>query len=361
VTANFDARELSDLPTSRSIFALLSATPAVHVGRFEVGGTAGDASLYSAYGTQSANRPMIEGISVSGIFATGLTLNFGSFDEVSVGTAAHGPEWPSRACRCRSSSSQEETITTVRHTVTSRTGHSRHSTSTAIRLDAARRAAPALPPREANRVWSDHDLNADVGGYIARDKAWWYLSWREQDVAARVVNFPVKPLGTELVNYSGKVTYELKAKHRLVLFGHFGRNHQPNRLDPFGPAGSGLTAATAINESDESTTDLLAWGWVWKGEWNGVIGDHALVEFRAGEFGADRPEKPNGSAPRFEDVGTLIVRGGNRDWQQNLRRHEVLGSVQLSEGWLLWQSRVQGWRRDLPQLGHGDLEEGLSR
>src|SRR5262245_44277883 len=94
VATNFNARELSDLPSSRSIFAIVSATPAVHVGRFEVGGTAGDASLYSAYGTSTANRPMIEGISVSGIFATGLTLNFGSFDEVSVGTAAHGPEWP---------------------------------------------------------------------------------------------------------------------------------------------------------------------------------------------------------------------------------------------------------------------------
>ena len=35
ITANFNARRLSDLPTSRSVFASLSATPAVHVGRFE--------------------------------------------------------------------------------------------------------------------------------------------------------------------------------------------------------------------------------------------------------------------------------------------------------------------------------------
>ena len=85
ISTNFNARQLSDLPTSRSIFAILAATPAVHVGRFEIGGTAGDGSLYGAYGTLGANRPMIEGISVSGIFPTGLTLNFGSFDEVSVG------------------------------------------------------------------------------------------------------------------------------------------------------------------------------------------------------------------------------------------------------------------------------------
>jgi len=333
VTANFNARELSDLPTSRSIFAILSATPAVHVGRFDIGGTAGDASLYSAYGTQTANRPMIEGISVSGIFATGLTLNFGAFDEVSVGTAAHGPEWPLPGVQMqiivKSGGNQYHGSAYADY-------ENRALQSFNIDGDQIRRGAqggPGLPPREANRVWSDRDLNADVGGFVARDRAWWYFSWREQNVAARVVNFPVKPLRTELVSYSGKVTYQVRPKNRLVLFGHAGRNHQPNRLDPFGPAGSGLTAATAINESDESTSDQLAWGWVWKGEWNGVIGDHALVELRAGEFGADRPEKPNGTSARFEDVDTLIVRGGNRDWAQNLRRNELLGSFSyLADG-----------------------------
>jgi Carboxypeptidase regulatory-like domain/TonB dependent receptor len=326
VAANFNAQELSDLLTSRSIFAILSATPAVHVGRFEVGGTAGDASFYSAYGTQAANRPMIEGISVSGIFATGLTLNFGSFDEVSVGTAAHGPEWPLPGVQM-----QIIVKSGGNHYHGSAYGdyENRALQSFNIDRDQIERGAqggPALSVRQANRVWSDHDLNADVGGYIARDKAWWYFSSREQNVAARVVNFPVRPLRTELTNYTGKVTYAFKPRNRLVLFGHAGRNHQPDRLDPFGPAGSGLTAATAINESEESTSGQLAWGWVWKGEWNGVIGDHALVELRAGGFGADRPEKPNGAGARFEDVNTLIVRGGNRDWSQNLRRNELLGS-----------------------------------
>jgi hypothetical protein len=152
---NFNARQLSDLPTSRSISAILSATPAVHVGRFEVGA-------------------------------------------------------PPLACRWSSSSGQEGTTTTVRRTVITRTGHFSHSTSTAIRFDAARRDGSA-------RSQSGVELSrphADVGGYIARDKAWWYLSSREQNVAARVVNFPVRPLRTELANYTGKVTYEFKRKNR---------------------------------------------------------------------------------------------------------------------------------------------------
>jgi hypothetical protein len=142
------------------------------------------------------------------------------------------------------------------------------------------------------------------------------------------------PLRTQLVNYTGKITYQLTPNNTLVAFGQGGTNHQPNRLDPFGPVGGGLNATTAINPSEESTTEQRGRGWIWKGEWNSVINNHALFEVRLGEFGADRPERPNGTAPRFEDVGTLIVRGGNRDWQQSLRRDQMVGSFNyFKDGW----------------------------
>ena len=80
--------------------------------------------------------------------------------------------------------------------------------------------------------------------------------------------------------------------------------------------------------------EQLAWGWVWKGEWNAVINDTLYFEARVGQFGANRPQKPNGTAPRFEDVGNLIVAGGNRDWQENFRRNQVLGSLShFKDGW----------------------------
>jgi hypothetical protein len=37
---------------------------------------------------------MVEGINVAGISPSGFTLDYGSFNEVSVGTAVHGAEWP---------------------------------------------------------------------------------------------------------------------------------------------------------------------------------------------------------------------------------------------------------------------------
>ena len=94
IATNFDARQLGDLPGVRSISAILAATPAVQMTRFDVGGNAEMAGPSAAYGIFGQNRPMVEGINVSGIQPTGFTLDFGSFDEVSVGTAAHSAEWP---------------------------------------------------------------------------------------------------------------------------------------------------------------------------------------------------------------------------------------------------------------------------
>ncbi len=114
---------------------------------------------------------MIEGISVSGIFATGLTLNFGSFDEVSVGTAAHGAKWPLPGVQM-----QIIVSSGGNHYHGSAYGDFENRALQSFNIDSNQigrgaQGGPALLPREANRVWSDYDLNADVGGYIARDKA----------------------------------------------------------------------------------------------------------------------------------------------------------------------------------------------
>jgi hypothetical protein len=92
----FDAGRLGDLPGSRNMLSLLGATSAVEVPRFEVGGGSGvPGGAYGAYGVRAWNRPMLEGISVSGLFPSGFTLDYGSFEEAAVITAAQGPEWPS--------------------------------------------------------------------------------------------------------------------------------------------------------------------------------------------------------------------------------------------------------------------------
>ena len=335
VATTFDANQLARLPGARNMTAILAATPAVFVNRFDVGGsTAFTGVATSAYGTSGNNRPMIEGIDVTGIQGTGFSLDYGSFDAVYVTTAAHTAEWPKPGVQTqflvKSGGNQYRGTLYADY-------ENRGWQSFNIDWDQISRGAQgggSLLPRETNRLWSYRDINADVGGYIKRDRVWWYSSFRDQDIGARYVNFPVKkPFRSRVTNYSGKGTYQITPDHKLVAYGQTGHNEQPNRLDPSGLT-SGLNATTAINESEESTTRQLGWGWAWKGEWNAVIDDALFLEVRAGEFGANRSDRPNGSGPRNEDLVTLIVRGGNRDWQSNLRREQAFGSLShFKDGW----------------------------
>ena len=293
ISQSFDASQLASLPGSRSMGGLFAVTHAVVLPVAEVGGGTGIISGgYSAYGRNNSPRHTIEGIVVTGLFGAGFTPDYGSLEAVSVLTAAHGAEWPTAGIHTdfatKSGSNQ------YRGTIYAAAEHRRLQSSN-VDDDQIRRGALAgggLRPGQVNQLWHNGDVNADVGGFVRRDRLWWYSSARFQEVAARLVNFPVEPYVTRLTNYSGKATFRLSPRQTLVFYGQRGLNHQPNRLDPFAPAGSDLSAVTAINETSDSTVDQRNAAWLWKGEWNGSVRDSMVFELRAGQFGWDQDWTP---------------------------------------------------------------------
>jgi carboxypeptidase family protein/TonB-dependent receptor-like protein len=331
VSQSFDASQLASLPGSRSMGGLFAVTHALTLPVAEVGGGPGIISGgYGAYGRNNSPRHTIEGIVVTGLFGAGFTPDYGSLEQVSVLTAAHGAEWATAGIHTdfatKSGSNQ------YRGTIYGAAEHRRLQSSN-VDADQIRRGAVAgggLRPGEVNQVWHNGDLNADLGGFVRRDRLWWYSSARFQEVAARLVNFPVEPYVTRLTNYSGKITFRVSPRQTLVLYGQRGLNHQPNRLDPFAPAGSDLSAITAINESGDSTVDQRNAAWLWKGDWNATVRDSIVFELRAGQFGWAQDWTPRSTASRFEDVETLVVGGGNRDWQNTARRNQLTGTVGYS-------------------------------
>src|SRR5262249_34941006 len=139
---------------------------------------------------------------------------------------------------------------------------------------------------------------------------------------------------TELTDVGGKGTYRIASGNTLIAYGQRGQNHRPYGLDPFGPAGSGLVAGTAINESIDSTADQRNAGWVWKGEWDSIVNEAVLVEVRAGQFGWEQDWSARSTSPRFEDIDTLLVSGGNRDWHSSARRNQMFGTLSyFKDGW----------------------------
>lgn len=336
VTTNFQAEQLANLPSARDFWAILAQAPAISLNRIDVGGSAaGTQTTYFVYGTSGQNRPMVEGIvATEGTAAAGFYYDYGSVEEVSVGTAAHSAEmpWPGVQSQFISKSGGN-----AFHGMFYADYQSEDVQSFNVDADQIARGAQGgggLSPRDVNRLSSYHDINTDLGGYILKDRLWFYGSFRDQDVSARYVNFPVKPHRTRLTNYTGKGTYLATTNNKFIGYAQAGRKHQPNRLDPFGPTGGSLGPTTAINLSEDSTWEQLYWGWVWKGEYNWVVNDSMFFEMRGGQFGYNWPNKPNGDGRRSEDIGTSIVTGGNRDWNRDRRRNQALGSLSyFKDGW----------------------------
>lgn len=333
VSQTFDSRELATLPGSRSVGGLFALTQALALQQAEVGGGTGIISGgYGAYGRSNSPRHTLEGIVVTGLFGAGFSPDYGSLLEASVLTAAFGAEWPTAGIHTdlvtKSGSNQ------YRGTIYVASEDHRFQSSN-VDADQILRGASAgggLGPGQANQSWGDLDFNADVGGFVRKNQLWWYSSVRRQDVAARLVNFPAEPFVTRLTNYSGKATYRASPHHTLVLYGQRGLNEQPTRLDPFAPAGSDLSATTAINETIDSTVNQHNTALVWKGEWNAIVRDSLMFEIRVGQFAGRQDWTPQSTAPRFEDIETLVVSGGNRDWHLSSRRDQLSGELSYFAG-----------------------------
>jgi len=96
VQQNFKLEALQEIPNSRDLWSLLALTPGVGMSRIDVGGNrAGTQTGYTAYGFSGQNRVLVEGINTTeGTSGAGFYVDYGSFEEVFLGTIAQGAEMP---------------------------------------------------------------------------------------------------------------------------------------------------------------------------------------------------------------------------------------------------------------------------
>ncbi len=265
---SFDAKQLSALPTSRDYFSLLAGSPAVQMSRIDVGGsTNGTQQGFVVYGTSGQVRVMFEGLNATE--ATGAFGNYpdiGGMEEVQINTAAHSAEasTPGVNSQFISKSGGNQFRGTFYG------GYSPEAWQ-AYNIDADQiarglRGGGNLEAEDVNRLNSYQDMNVGLGGFVIKDRLWWYGSYRHQDVKASYVNFPVKPQTTILNNYSAKVTYNLSTNNKLIGYTQPSQKKQPQRFDSWL-----LGVDTGINTTEATTWSQNFWAWVHKAEWNGVL------------------------------------------------------------------------------------------
>lgn len=334
LVANFDAEKLAAMPNSRDLWSILAVSPAVQVQRFDVGGsTAGTQTGYSVYDTKAdQHRPTVEGmVMTEGTGAAGFYYDYGSFAEVSVGTGSHGADmgWPGVVTAFVAKSGGNSYSGRFYLDYQNEGIQATNIDEDQIARGLGARAGGGLGPTDLNRLSRYYDVNADLGGFVKRDRLWFYTSFRNQQIDVRYPNYPVDIFVTKLHNISGKGTYTLSRNNKLIGYTQWGLKQQPTRLDTFL-----IGSSAAIHTSPDSTWNQRYWGGVTKLEWNSVLSSKAYLELRGGRFGYDWPNRRNAEAPSIQDIGNNQVFGANRNWQQDIRRDQVIGALSyFQDGW----------------------------
>jgi hypothetical protein len=332
VTASFDAEQVNNLPGTREYWALLSATPAVQMSTIDVGGSkAMKVAAYTVYGTNGQHRPLVEGIVAT--YGTGSAdmyyADLGSFAEVALSPVGNNSEaaTPGMQSQFISKSGGNQYRGSVY------AGYQRENFQ-AHNIDAAQIAlgvtgGNGIDPTETNRVLQYRDLNVDVGGYLRKDKLWWYYSYRNLLTDVRVVNLLDIPQNTNVPGHSIKGTFNASKNIRLIGYYQIA----DKILDP-GFNSLRLGEFTAFYPAES--------GWDWhypavvsKGEYNHTLSDVGFLELRVGNFYNLWDNKS--LAPdklRYEDVGNNTISGGNRFYYDVRNRPQLLGSFSyFNDSW----------------------------
>jgi hypothetical protein len=323
VQTNYDQQQLASIPNARDMWSLLATTPSVTLNRVDVGGaTMGTQTTYFAYGYSGQNRPLVEGINTTeGTAAAGFYLDYGSFEEVFIGAAGNSAEMPNPGVLTQFVSKSGGNSPTVN------LYYDFETESLQSRNLADDQILPVTQIRpDGNRLSDYKNLNVGVGGPIIRDKFWGFFAYLNQSnsVAAPPTGsfLDGTAFDTKLFNYTGKGTYQLNQNNKVIGYLQHGTKQQPFRTD-------NNTGGAPVHVTFESTTLQDSPSWVYKGEWNGTIGQNMFAEFRAGQFGYNFGLVSNTTATRYESITTNHVIGGGRDWLNKRRRNQYTGAISL--------------------------------
>ena len=145
---------------------------------------------YTAYGlraTTGMNRNEVEGIRVGG--ANGANDNyfsdFASFAEIAVKAVGHSAAMPVPGTMAQyvSKSGGNTYRGSVYADVQSDAWQATNIDDDQIARGVS--GGPGLDARDVNRLERFRDFTADVGGYLKKDRAWWYAAYRDTEVGQR--------------------------------------------------------------------------------------------------------------------------------------------------------------------------------
>ncbi len=256
---NFTADELATIPTSRDPFSLMRTVPGVLVDRVNIGGNeTGQQLNFVTKGTRPQDAVWtMDGVAITDMTLTGSSptyFNYDNFDAIHVTTAGQPITQQTGGAGLN--------FVVKRGTNLFHGGvHAYFDNDTMEWSNVpAELKAIGVTPETSDHTTQISDYAADLGGPLARDKAWFYGSYSIQDVklfrrAGNVVD------RTQLQNPNLKVNWQATQKDMVSFLYFNGSKIKENRS----PGTSGVTfdAPTATFHQDNAYTDNPLHG-LWK-------------------------------------------------------------------------------------------------
>ena len=339
VTTHFDADKLAALPGSRDFWGVLAQAPAVAMSRVDVGGSGAlTQQPYTAYGLTSSggvNRGEVEGVMVNeGSGGGGSDMyytDYGSYAEIAFNAVGNSADMPNPGVLsqliAKSGGNTYHGDLYADYENDSMEAHNIDSQQIAKGLAGSN----ALSVSDLNRLTSFKDFDADLGGFLVKDRLWWYGAARHTVTGQRYPTLVDDVQDTTVPVYTGKGTYNLTASQKIVGFYQHANKHQPDYLGAI--LISGGRATPAIMHADTVWDSTFPTN-VWKVEYTAVVSSTLFVEVRTGQYHSVWGRAGKSSDPRIEDIGNNLVSGGVYGTTLNRSRPQVNGAVSYSRsGW----------------------------
>ena len=308
VTTHFDSDRLASLPGSRDFWGVLAQTPAVAMSRVDVGGSGAlTQQPYIAYGLSSGggvNRGEVEGVMVNeGSGGGGSDMyytDYGSYAEIAVNAVGNTAEMPSPGVLsqliAKSGGNAYHGDLYADYENDSMEAHDIDSRQIAKGLV----GSSALSVTDLNRLTTFKDVDGDLGGYIVKDKVWWYGAVRHTTTGQRYPTLVDDVQETTVPVYTGKGTYNLSNRQKIIGFYQHANKHQPDYLGAIliggGRATSAIMHANTVWDSRFPTN-------VWKVEYNAILSNSLFLAVRTGQYHTVWERVGKSSDPRIEDIG----------------------------------------------------------
>ncbi len=350
VAETVDPTLLHSVPTGRSLWSVLELTPALVTDRIDVGGSeSGQQSTFSALGTSSTqNQYYLNGVNLTDPEALGASASYYSYDafeEVQVSTAGHDAEIqpPGVVLNIVLKSGGNQLLG----------GAAFYFENDALQSDNLddRLRAQGVSPSNSLDVYSD--LSAELGGPIARDRAFFYASYARQRIAPYAIGFflPGGEPGvdrTDLSTVVARPSLSLESRGSLGFLFFQNRKLRPyrnaSRLRP--------TPATALYQ--DSTTRVL------QGLYSRPHGDKALFDARFSFVDLDfplgeDPDLPDDAYSRIDLANGVRSGGPGSDERFSRSRKQANAALFLyADDWLSGSHDVKlGWEGAWNRSGTG--------